>query len=89
MACIVCCHYSTAQNNFRAIVKGGHLKEPLPGATVTVSKLNKRAAADSSGQVLITEIPAGKYKIRFTYAGLEDKEQEFEFSVVNCSSRLK
>ena len=70
---------ATAQNNFRAIIKGGHQKESLPGVTVTISKLNKRVAADSLGQIFITAIPDGKYKIRFTYAGMEDKEQEFSF----------
>jgi iron complex outermembrane receptor protein len=39
-------------------------------------------AADSSGQVVITGIPDGKYRIRFTHAGMEDKEQEFSFPLV-------
>jgi hypothetical protein len=27
---------AAAQNGFKAVVKGGHHKEPLPGATVTI-----------------------------------------------------
>ena len=75
---------AVAQNDFKAIVKGGPLKEPLPGVTVTIPKLNKRTVADSSGQILITGIPDGKFKISFTYAGLEDKEQEFNFPLVTA-----
>ena len=70
---------ANAQYDFKAIIMGGHNKEPLPAATVIILKLNKTVIADSTGLILITNIPAGKYKIRFSYAGLEDIEQEFSF----------
>ena len=68
-----------AQSDFRAIIKGGHNNEPLPGTTVTIPALKKVAVADSSGFVLITGIPAGKYKIKFSHAGMEETEKEFSF----------
>ena len=70
---------TAAQNDFKAVVKEGHSNAPLPGATVAIPKLNKSVAADSSGKVFISGIPAGKYKIRFTYVGFVEKEMEFSF----------
>lgn len=77
-----CCLF--AQHTFTAIVKGGE-KQPLPGATATIVALNKAAIADSSGRVIITGIPAGKFEITFSHVGFEEKSMAFEFPMVNES----
>ena len=68
-----------AQNSFKAIIKSDYLKEPLPGATVSIPSLNKFAIADSNGTVLIKNIPSGKQLIKVTYIGRPDLEKEFSF----------
>ena len=70
-----------AQNSFKAVVKSAHHKEPLAGATVAISALNKIAIADSNGTVLINNIPSGKQMIKVTYVGRPDWEKEFLFPV--------
>ena len=75
-----------AQNSFKAVVKCAHHKEPLAGATVAISALNKIAVADSNGTVIINNIPSGKQLIKVTYVGRPDWEKEFLFPVLSESA---
>ena len=75
-----------AQNSFKAVVKSAHHKEPLAGATVAISALNKIAIADSNGTVIINNIPSGKQLIKVTYVGRPDWEKEFLFPVLSESA---
>ncbi|HWR32823.1 MAG TPA: TonB-dependent receptor [Chitinophagaceae bacterium] len=68
-----------AQNNFKVIIKCAHHKEPLPGATVTIEKLNRTVVSDSAGTAVIDNIPAGKFSIKVTYAGRPDFVHEYTF----------
>ncbi|NOT52011.1 MAG: TonB-dependent receptor, partial [Chitinophagaceae bacterium] len=70
---------SNAQNTFKGVVKCAHHKEPLAGATITIEKLNKTVIADSTGAVIINNIPDGKYTFRITFVGRPDFEKEFTF----------
>ena len=75
-----------AQNSFKATIKCAHHKEPLAGATVTIDKLNKTAVADSTGTVVINNIPAGTYKVKVTYVGRPDFEKEFSFPLLSTGA---
>jgi outer membrane receptor for ferrienterochelin and colicins len=68
-----------AQNTFKGVVKCGHHKEPLAGATIIIEKLNITVVADSTGKVVINNIPDGKYTIKITFVGRPDLEKEFTF----------
>lgn len=70
---------TNAQNTFKGVVKCAHHKEPLAGATVIIEKLNKTVVADSTGIVVISNIPDGKYIVKITYVGRPDFEKEFTF----------
>jgi len=72
-----------AQHNFKAIIKSEKNKLPLAAATVAVKGLNKTVIADSTGLVLIKNIPAGKQVFVFSYVGYEDKTTAFEFPLVS------
>lgn len=73
--------YVSAQHQFRASIKSG--SDILPGATVTISKLNVTAIADSNGIVVIKNIPTGKYNLVFSYVGYKTLEKEFSFPLKN------
>ena len=63
-----------AQHTIRLSIKNTEEKQPLAGATATITALNKTALADSSGTVTFRDIPAGHYRIDISYAGLQEKE---------------
>jgi iron complex outermembrane receptor protein len=63
-----------AQHAIRLFVKENSGKAPLAGATARIGTLNKTAIADSLGLVLFTNLAAGTYSIKVSYAGLEEKE---------------
>src|ERR1700752_1343850 len=79
MAALLFAGIMHAQNSFRATIKCAHHKEPLSGATVTIEKLGRTAVADSTGTVVISNIPAGKFIVKVTYVGRPDFEQEYAF----------
>jgi outer membrane receptor for ferrienterochelin and colicins len=72
-----------AQHSFKAVIKGKENKQPLPAATVLAKGLNKTVIADSTGLVLIKNIPAGKQVLVFSYVGYEDKTMAFVFPVAS------
>ncbi len=68
-----------AQHSFRAVIKSEREKEPLAGGTVLVKEINKTATTDSTGLVIINNIPGGKYTLVFSYVGYEKMERIYEF----------
>src|SRR5688572_9153623 len=70
----------SAQHTFTASIKNKQTGEPLAGTTVSIESLKKNAAADSSGIVLIKDIPPGKYLIKISSIGYIKKEEIFEIN---------
>ena len=52
--------------------------EPLPFANVIVEGTTIGSATDLEGKYLITNIPVGKHKVKFSYVGYQPKEVEVE-----------
>jgi len=71
---------ASAQYTFKAKIINKETSEPLAGATVNIESLKKITAADSSGLVLIKDIPAGKYLIKITSIGYVKREETFEIN---------
>ncbi|HSF45944.1 MAG TPA: TonB-dependent receptor plug domain-containing protein, partial [Chitinophagaceae bacterium] len=67
-----------AQHTLRLSVKDVHSKEPLAGASVTMSKLGRSAKADSLGTVNFDNIPAGTYAILVSFIGFQSQEIEVQ-----------
>ena len=66
---ILACQIAYAQNTFKAVVKDDKTKLPLPGATATITSLNLGGTADTSGRITVTNIPDGKYEVKFSFVG--------------------
>jgi len=69
----------TAQYTFKAKIINKETGEPIAGTTINVEALKKSGAADSAGVIEIKDIPAGKYRIKFTSVGFAEKEEIFFF----------
>ncbi|MEJ7625882.1 MAG: TonB-dependent receptor [Ferruginibacter sp.] len=60
-----------AQHTLSISVRHDEKNLPLTGATAEIKSLNKTAVADSNGNVLLSNLPAGSYPVVISYAGLE------------------
>lgn len=77
-----------AQHTFKAIIKDKKTNEALIGATAFLPGLNKGATADTAGQITISNIPAGKQAIRFTFIGYETRTDTLTFPLAQTSAML-
>lgn len=55
-------------------IKNSEEKEPLAGATATISTLNKTTVADSLGIATFADIAPGTYTVTVSFVGLEEKQ---------------
>jgi len=69
---------ATAQLIFKAKIISKESGEPLAGATVSIGSLKKSAVADSSGVVILNNIPAGKFIVKISSVGYEQHDTEAE-----------
>lgn len=78
---ILCCLTvaAQAQNTFKAIIRSGEEKSPLSGATVTWKEQNKSVIADTTGSVVITDIPNGTQTFIVSFVGFEEKRIIYTF----------
>ncbi len=67
------------QNTFKAKLMDEQTKEPLLFANVLLSNSQTGASTDTSGIVIIHNIPNGKQSLIFSYVGYRTKEKSFEF----------
>jgi iron complex outermembrane receptor protein len=74
--CIVllACTGIYAQHTIRLSIKNSEEKEPLAGATATISTLNKTTVADSLGIATFADIAPGTYTVTVSFVGLEEKQ---------------
>jgi outer membrane receptor for ferrienterochelin and colicins len=70
-----------AQDTFKAIIKDAKTNETLIGATAIIQGINKGATTDAAGLITLTNIPAGKQIIRFSYIGYEPRTDTLTFPV--------
>ena len=78
-----------AQNTFKAVITNDKTDLPLLGATATIPELKIGATADSTGKVIIHNIPNGKFSIRFSFVNLKATERELTFPLKNPDAILK
>lgn len=72
-----------AQNTFKAVIKDSASKEKLIGVTAYINELKVGASTDTSGILIIDNIPNGNYKISFSYVGYEKEEMNFTFPLAS------
>ncbi len=71
------------QNRFRAVLKDEDTKEPLMYGNVKLEDSDIGAAADTTGLVIINNIPNGKQTLVFSYVGYRKKDKSFVFPLKN------
>ncbi|HEY9000987.1 MAG TPA: TonB-dependent receptor [Mucilaginibacter sp.] len=77
---------SFAQNNLRAIIKDAKTNEILIGATATLN--SKGAASDTSGLIVLKNIPNGTQVIKFSYVGYETRLDTLSFPLIQTTPLL-
>src|SRR5438874_1997607 len=65
-----------SQNILKVFVLSVETKEPLIGASVTISALKKGLPTDSAGMALFQNIPNGIFEIEVTYVGYNPKRKK-------------
>ncbi len=65
-----------AQFDLTGTITDSKTNETLPNATVYIPSLNRGTAADDDGKYLIKNIPAGKYKVKFSFLSYTDEIKE-------------
>ncbi len=68
-----------AQNTFTAVLKDYETNEKLIGIRVEIPALKIGANSDTTGTVVVNNIPDGNYTILFSGMEIEKKEIEFQF----------
>ncbi|UYQ92173.1 TonB-dependent receptor [Chitinophaga horti] len=69
-----------SQNNtFKATIKDGKTNSPLPGASVQVLGTAIGASADTTGTVVLNNIPSGKQVIEFRFMGYASRRDTLVF----------
>lgn len=63
-----------AQHTIRLSIKSNEERTSLAGATAIIVSINKTTFADSLGIATFENIPAGSYKIKVSFVGMEEKE---------------
>jgi len=81
---LLCTLNMNAQNTFKSIIQDKETK-PLQGATISIPAINKSAIADSNGIVILKNIPAGTFKITFSYIGNQEKSINLSFPLASDS----
>ena len=70
---------ASAQHTFKAKIINKETGEGVAKASVTLEELKRTVAADSTGLILIKDIPAGKYTISITSVGYAERSVVYDF----------
>jgi len=68
-----------SQNTFTAIIKDEDSKKVLPFANVVLENTQIGGSTDTTGKVIIENLPDGKQTLVFSYVGYRKKEKGFTF----------
>ena len=79
LSLLILSHWVTGQNTFRARVTNNQTKAALGGATAAIPYLKIAVNADSTGGIIINNIPNGKFEIAISYIGMADSRQVYNF----------
>ena len=71
-----------AQYSFKAYLKDRKEKNPLAQSTANLKGTNKSVTADSTGFVILKNVPVGKQVLIFSHVGQKEKTFTFPLSSV-------
>lgn len=73
-----------AQNTVTITLKDSETQEPLIGATVAITNLNKLSSTDASGTAIFTDLPSGVHKFEYRYIGYTTKQDSLLVPLTNA-----
>ncbi|KIO77097.1 collagen-binding protein [Pedobacter lusitanus] len=76
------------QNIYKALIKDAKTNHILPGAILKVEGTQIHAVADSTGLFTVSNIPAGKQLLEFSYTGFEPETVLVTFPVIQTAPML-
>ncbi len=68
-----------SQHTLQAYILDEYTGEPLVGATAVLESTNTGAYADSTGLIVLDDIPAGQQVVSFSFVNYEIRNDTFEF----------
>lgn len=74
---------SQAQNTLNVFVKSEEGKQPLSGASVMITTLNKGTSTDSSGLAVFTGLPAGTLQLQISFVGFSTIQKKVTLPAAN------
>lgn len=66
--------HALAQNTVTVIIKDSKSTEPLIGATVALTDINKSVSTNTEGKATLVDIPNGRHLLEIRYVGYETKK---------------
>jgi len=75
-----------AQNSFKAIILDGKTKQPIAGASATIPSIKQGAIADSTGLLIIHNIPNGNFEVETSAVGHQRNEKTFHFPILSAEN---
>ncbi|RYZ19858.1 MAG: carboxypeptidase-like regulatory domain-containing protein, partial [Chitinophagaceae bacterium] len=88
LAVLFCTTAAYAQHTFKAIVKDAKTNAPLAGATVKIPQLSRSTVSDSTGNVILANLPTGKHIIHFSFIGFEKRIDTLNFPSEQAASMV-
>lgn len=79
IAALLVAAIAPAQNTFKAIIKDASTHQALAGAAATITGTSIGTAADTTGLVVLNNIPDGRHIIRFTFMGYQTRRDTIIF----------
>ncbi|MBN8838462.1 MAG: TonB-dependent receptor plug domain-containing protein [Sphingobacteriia bacterium] len=77
--------FVSAQNKYKAFIHNSK-NEPLVATSVSIHKLAITILSDSSGLIVIQNIPNGKFELSFSYVGYTKKNIEISFPLKDTTA---
>ena len=78
---MLCSYRALAQNTLKLKLTNNANKQALIGATVTIPTLKIAATTDTSGMVILNNIPNGKFEVEISFVGFDKQDKVITFPV--------
>ncbi|MFC3365315.1 carboxypeptidase-like regulatory domain-containing protein [Pedobacter fastidiosus] len=85
LSLVLSAHTASAQYTFKAKIFNDQTKAVLKGTTATIPDLNISISADTSGILVIPNVPRGKFEIEISYVGFGKSEMIYNFPLQHPS----
>lgn len=84
--CLLLTSGIVAQNTFTGIILDSAGTEPLPNITGMIKGTGKGGFSDTTGKIVLKNIPNGRYTIVFSSPGFKEQSLEFSFPLLHSDS---